>query len=67
MTKRTSVNPLVKIKVVPCGEGKWGVAGTLDGARTFINYVVGDRSAAEAEAERLERAQRDFNPNDSRS
>jgi hypothetical protein len=57
-------NPLVKLTVVPFGDDQWGVAGTLDGARTFINYIVGDKEAAVAEADRLEEAARDYKPDD---
>ena len=66
MIERRPITPLVKVKVVPYGKEKWGIAGTLDGARSYINYVVGDRAAAEAEAERLEIARRDFKPDVSR-
>lgn len=66
MTKRVQTNPLVKVKVVPFGDRQWGVAGTLDGARTFFNYVVGDQAAAKAEAERQEKAGRNFKPDGTR-
>jgi hypothetical protein len=46
---------LVIVKLVPFGQGKWGVAATLDGGRSYINYVVGDKAEAEAEAQRLKR------------
>jgi hypothetical protein len=46
------------VKVVPYGKNQWGVAGTLDGGRSFINYDVGDLDAAEAEAVRLRRRAR---------
>lgn len=57
-TMRSRINPPARVKVVPYGKNQWGVAGTLDGCRSFINYEVGDRDAAEAEAERLRRAAR---------
>jgi hypothetical protein len=50
---RLHFNQLVRVKVVPYGKNEWGVAGTLDGSRSFINYEVGDLGAAEAEAARL--------------
>jgi len=53
---------LVRVKVVPYGKSQWGIAATLDGARSFINYEVGDRAAAEAEAKRLETTARASKP-----
>ena len=47
------VKAKVVVKVVAYGDGEWGIAATLDGRRSHIHYVVGDRKAAEAEAERL--------------
>ena len=61
-TKRQQRNPLVKVRVVPWDEDRWGVAGTLDGARTLFSYVMGERQKAEAEAERLKRSARACKP-----
>ena len=55
VTKR-GPDTLVRVKVVPYGKGLWGA--TPEGARSFINYVVGGQAAAKAEAERLRRTAR---------
>ena len=64
MTKRQPRNPLVKVRVVPWDEERWGVAGTLDGSRTLFSYMVGDRQEAKAEAERLERSAQVYKPDE---
>jgi hypothetical protein len=60
MKKRRYTNRLVT--VVPWGDGRWGVAGTLNGGRSHIAYVVGSREKAQAEALRLKNNARNFKP-----
>ncbi len=56
VTKRSRINPLARVKVVPYGKKTVGRCGDArKRARSFINYEVGDLDAAEAEAVRLRR------------
>ena len=65
MTRRPRKKPIVKIKVVPWGDGRWGVVGTLDDARSHIAYPVGSLDAAKSHAEKLSaRSAKGETPND---
>jgi hypothetical protein len=45
---RNRKKPVVEVRVVPWGDGRWGVAGTLDRSRSHFAYPVGTKEAAQA-------------------
>jgi hypothetical protein len=53
-----------QVQVVPWGDGRWGVAATLDSPDRPVTYPVGTRKDAEAEAERLVQSSSDSHRRD---
>jgi hypothetical protein len=60
--RRTPKKPVVNVKVVPWGNGRWGMAGTLDKGRTHFAYPVGTKDAAVAAAVHLSLGSLEYNP-----